>query len=142
MKSYIITLPLNMKVDIFNLPENFKEIVEKNFSEYTKGTAKDYRYCDKLGYIDILVREISKTQDSDEEVINIAEDYFDTEIREFGEIPGRNDYDTIEFMTECHERGRNSAKLYQNYGTDDHHIYDRIQKVVAEVIKIVMNYGE
>lgn len=34
------------------------------------------------------------------------------------------------------------ARLYSHFGSDDHHIYDQIQKVLVKVITIVMNYEE
>ena len=42
MRSYIINFPRGLEVDIFNLPEDFKEQVEQAFKEYTSGTAKAY----------------------------------------------------------------------------------------------------
>lgn len=42
MGSYTINLPRGLKVDIFNLPENFDEEINRVFGEYTKGTSKDY----------------------------------------------------------------------------------------------------
>lgn len=48
MRKYTINLPRGLEVDIFNLPEDFKEQVEQAFREYTSGTAKAYMYADKL----------------------------------------------------------------------------------------------
>ena len=39
-------------------------------------------------------------------------------------------------------RGKEDARLYSHFGSDDHHIYDQIQKVLVKVITIVMNYEE
>jgi hypothetical protein len=48
MRKYTINLPRGLEVDIFNLPEDFKEQVEETFKEYTSGIAKAYMYADKL----------------------------------------------------------------------------------------------
>lgn len=50
MRSYTINLPRGLEVDIFNLPDNFVEEINRVFREYTQETAKDYRDCDRLGF--------------------------------------------------------------------------------------------
>ena len=42
MRSYTINLPRGLEVDIFNLPDNFDEEINRVFGEYTQETAKDY----------------------------------------------------------------------------------------------------
>lgn len=64
MRSYTINLPRGLEVDIFNLPEDFKEQVEQAFREYTSGTVKAYMYVDKLGFIDSCVRYINGDKNS------------------------------------------------------------------------------
>lgn len=58
MRSYRIRLPRGLEVDIFNLPENFGEEINRVFGEYTQETSEDYRDCDRLGFIDCCVRHI------------------------------------------------------------------------------------
>ena len=41
MRSYTIKLPRGLEVDIFNLPENFGEEINRVFGEYTQETSKD-----------------------------------------------------------------------------------------------------
>ena len=64
MRSYRIRLPRGLEVDIFNLPEDFKEQVEQEFEEYTSGTAKAYMYVNKLGFIDRCVEYLNGDKDS------------------------------------------------------------------------------
>ena len=45
-------------------------------------------------------------------------------------------------MKDCYRKGKEDAKLNSHFGTDDHHIYDQIQKVLVQVIAIVMNYRD
>lgn len=142
MREYYITLPRGVKINIFNLPEDFEKIVKKTFSEYTEGTSKDYRYCDKLGYIDALISHITYNKDGLRSVSEHVKERFEYEWEENGKLLHEDDIYCVDFMEECYNLGRDSAQLYQHYGSNDHHIYDQIQKVVAEIIKIVMNYEE
>lgn len=142
MRSYTITLPRGVEVDVFNLPDDFKDIIEKAFSEYTEATAEDYRYCDKLAFIDCLMRNINKCESSYEAVNKLVKERFDYEWNANGNLLTEDDIYSAEFMENCYSAGNNDARLYSHYGLDDHHIYDRIQKVIAKVITIVMNYTE
>lgn len=141
MKNYIY-LPRDIRIDIFNLPENFKEIVEKTFSEYTEETNKDYRYCDKLGYIDCFISKITENYDQYQAVDDLVKESFEYKWGEKAELLTDDDIYSQVFMAECYARGRDSQRLYQHYGADNPHIYEQIQKVVVKVITIVMNYEE
>lgn len=142
MRSYKVELPRGIEVDIFNLPEDFEEQIKESFKGYTAETAKEYRYCDKLGYIDCCVRHLNKDKGSDDIVNEMVEGRILYEWRENGEIIQEDDVYCFEFMEDCYERGRTDAKLYSHFGNDDHHIYDQIQKVLVKVITIVMNCEE
>lgn len=142
MRSYKVELPRGIEVDIFNLPEDFEEQIIESFKGYTEGTSKDYTYCDKLGYIDCCVRHLNGGKSSDDTVNDMVEDRIISEWRENSEIIQEDDVYCFEFMTECYEAGKEHSRLYSHFGTDDHHIYDQIQKVLVKVITIVMNYEE
>lgn len=45
-------------------------------------------------------------------------------------------------MAYCYADGVQNAVLRSHFGTDDHHIYDQIQKVLVRVITIVMKYED
>jgi hypothetical protein len=53
-----------------------------------------------------------------------------------------DDIYSIDFMKDCYRKGKEDARLNSHFGTDDHHIYDQIQKVLVQVITIVMNYED
>ena len=142
MRKYTINLPRELEVDIFNLPEDFKEQVEQAFREYTSGTAKAYTYVDKLGFIDRCVEYLNGNEDSDDVVNTLVEEAMISEWRNNGEIIKEDDIYSIEFMEDCYDRGKEDARLYSHFGSDDHHIYDQIQKVMVKVITIVMNYED
>lgn len=142
MRSYTINLPRGLEVDIFNLPEDFKEQVEQAFKEYTSGTSKAYMYVDKLGFIDRCVEHLNGDEDSDDVVNSLVEEAMIAEWRNNSEIIKEDDIYSIDFMEDCYRKGNEDARLNSHFGTDDHHIYDQIQKVLVQVIAIVMNYKD
>lgn len=135
---FIITLPRGVKVDVFNLPEDFDEIVRKTFYEYTEGTAEDYRYCDKLAYIDLTVQRLNKSQNTTARVEEICEEYFGSFVSREFDIPEREDFLNMDFMEDCYRQGQKDARLKSNYGIDDHHIYEEVQKTLCRIITVVM----
>ena len=142
MRSYTIKLPRGLEVDIFNLPENFDEEINRVFGEYTQETSEDYRDCDRLGFIDLCVRYINGNKDGYDVVDEKVEDYITSQWREYGQLDNKDDVYGIEFMADCYAEGVRNAALRSRFGTDDHNIYDQIQKVLVQVIRIVMNYED
>lgn len=142
MRSYTIKLPRGIEVNIFNLPEDFEQQVTESFRGYTEETAKEYRYCDKLGYIDCCVRYLNGDKQSEDVVNENVERCILHQWREYGEIIDENDVYCFEFMEDCYEAGKEDTRLCSHFRNDDHHIYDQIQKVLVEVIKIVMSYED
>lgn len=142
MRSYTINLLKGLEVDIFDLPEDFKEQVEQAFEEYTSGTAKAYMYVDKLGFIDRCVEYLNGDEDSEDAVNALVEEAMIAERRNNSEIIKEDDICSIDFMKDCYRKGKEDAKLNSHFGTDDHHIYDQIQKVLVQIITIVMNYRD
>lgn len=142
MRSYTINLPRGLEVDIFNLPDDFKEQVEEAFEEYTYETAKAYMHVDKLGFIDRCVEYLNGDKDSDDVVNSLVEEAMIAEWRNNGEIIEEDDIYSIDFMEDCYRKGKEDAKLNSHFGTEDHHIYDQIQKVLVRIITIVMNYED
>lgn len=142
MRKYTINLPRGLEVDIFDLPEDFKEQVEQAFKEYTSGTAKAYMCVDKLGFIDRCVEYLNGKVDSNSAVNTLVEEEMIAEWRANGEIIKEDDIYNIDFMEDCYRKGKEDARLKSHFGTDDHYIYDQIQKVLVQVITIVMNYED
>ena len=142
MGSYRIRLPRGLEVDIFNLPEDFKEQVEQAFEKYTSGTAKAYMYADKLGFVDRCIEFLNGDKDSDDVVNSLIEETMIAEWRNNGEIIKEDDIYSFEFMENCYGVGREHSSLHSHFGNDDHYIYDQIQKVLVQVITIVMNYED
>lgn len=142
MKKFCIMLPRNVEINIFNLPDDFESIVRETFAKFTEEIAADYRFCDKLAYIDRLIGRLTDNQYAEKCVDNLVTDRFEYEWKENGELLCEDDIYCREFMEDCFEAGKTSQKLYQHFGQDDHHIYDQIQKVIVQIIKIIINYEE
>lgn len=135
----IIKLPMGVKVDVFNLPEDFDDIIKRTFYEYTEGTAEDYRFCDQLIFIDHVIESITCNDDEYDKVEEICTEHLQYSMGEYGEIPDKEEYYSVEFMQECYKKGVNDTRLYQHYGSDDHHVYDAIQKAIVRIITVVMS---
>ncbi len=142
MNSYKIKLPRGLEVDIFRIPENFDEEINRVFGEYTKETSEEYRDCDRLGFIDCCVRHINGDKDSYDVVNEKVKDFITCQWEEYGELNNEDDVYSYDFMTDCYAEGVQNAVLCSHFGTNDHHIYDQIQKVLVRVIRVVMNYGD
>ena len=142
MNSYKIKLPRGLEVDIFNLPKDFENQIKNAFRDYTRGTAKEYMYVDKLGFIDRCVGCLNGDEDSDDVVSSKVKEYMCHTWDDQGEIASEDDIYSFEFMVSCYESGNNDAKLSSHFGIDDHYIYDQIHKVLAQIITIVMNYED
>lgn len=142
MRKYTINLPRGLEMNIFDLPEDFKEQIEQAFREYTSGTAKTYMYVDKLRFIDRCVEYLNGDENSDDVVNSLVEEAMIAEWRNNGEIIEEDDIYSIDFMEDCYRKGKEDAKLNSHFGTDDHHIYDQIQKVLVRIIRVVMNYED
>lgn len=142
MRSYTINLPRELEVDIFNLPENFDEEIKRVFGEYTQETSKDYRDCDRLRFIDCCVRHINGNKDRYNVVDQKVEDYITSQWREYGQLDNKDDVCSADFMADCYAEGVQNAVLCSHFGTDDHHIYDQIQKVLVRIIRVIMSYDD
>lgn len=144
MKSEIIRFPGDIKVDIFNVSDDFEEQIKKAFGKYTRGTAKDYTYQDKLCFIDHMVEKLHKAGDEWDAVKNLLMERFEYELDECGDLPDRGDFESVSFMQDCYVRGREDGRLYYQFedknGIKDHHIYDRIMQLEYRAIKAVMDW--
>ena len=95
-----------------------------------------------LIYIDCCIKHLNGGNSSDNIVNEMVEGRILCQWREYGELINEDDVYCFEFMENCYNRGREDAELYSHFGSDDHHIYDQIPKVLVKVITIVMNYEE
>ncbi|MDO5845103.1 MAG: hypothetical protein Q4Q53_08170 [Methanocorpusculum sp.] len=132
-----IKFPRGVEIDVDNVPNNFEDVIRESFEGYTKGTAEDYTYQDKLAYIDLCRKYLHRAEDTNSCVLKLMKDYLEYEVSEQGEVPDKDDYLSIEFMETCYENGR--TNLYDHY-YNDHHTNDKIMALLVRVIKVVINY--
>lgn len=129
--------PNGLDVDVNNPPGNFEELIRESFGKYTEGTNKDYTFVDKLSYIDLMRKYAHRYEDAALEVTEYIKERFEYELDEFGEFMEEEDFKTIEVMTDVYERGQ--LDLKDNY-TGDHHIDEKIMKLLVRAIKVVIDY--
>lgn len=127
-----IKLPYVESIDSYSVPENLEEIVHDSFRQFTKGTAKEYQYIDKLLYIDNLRENIHGNVRSDEAVTKIIGERVQYELSEYGEMPDKEDVLSIEFMQICYGEGFRPLKDGKfKYNTEE---------LISNIIKHLMNY--
>lgn len=99
-------------INPFRLPEDFEDQILKAFKEFTSCTAKDYRFHDKLHFIDVCVQRLNGNKEDDALVERLICEATSYNIRELGTIPDSDEFLNLEFMEHCVAGGRNAARLY------------------------------
>lgn len=137
-----ITLPRGLVIDLDNVPEDLEGQVQKCFTEYTEMTNPKYMYHDKLCFIDVMVKKLHGNKDSDDAVMDAMKDYMEYEVKEYGNIPDKDEYLDIPFMEQCYNLGQRSMELYSHDWQKNQrkHDDDKIMKVLCRAIKAVMDY--
>ena len=138
----IVILPRGLEVDLDNIPDDLEEQVQKCFAEYTEGTNPKYMYHDKLCFIDIMVKKLHGDKDSDDAVMDAMKDYMEYEVKEYGNIPDKEDYLDFGFMEQCYNLGQTSMEMYSHSWQKNQrkHDDDKIMKVLCRATKAVMDY--
>lgn len=142
MRHLTVSLPKGLTVDVYDLPEDFESQVQKAFSEFTQGTAKDYTFMDKLRFIDLASYYLHGGKDEEEAVRELIHNKLDYELDEFGNFPDESDYLSVEFMEMCYSEGRRSQRLDSDGFKDVDSYKDReqIEKMLLRFIKAVIDY--
>lgn len=137
MVDFKIILPNTcVQVDLINPPSDFDLLVANSFAGYTKGTRKEYTFEDKLRYIDVIRHRLNYNRDDDEIVRDYIKDRVDWELDEYGNLPDKDDFWSLEAFEDFVAQG--DRKLC--FRTGDHHIDEKIQKSVLRLITIVVNW--
>ena len=132
-----IDLPRGVKIDIDNPPENLEELVQKTFAEYTFGTCADYTDEDRLRFIEVTIERLHRA-DSYYAVKDLIMERYGYELDDQGRLMDSDEFYNMEFMECCYERGREHASL--RYHCDDHHVYDKVNRLIARIIRAVMTW--
>ena len=137
-----ILLPRGLEVDLDNIPEDLEEQVQKCFAEYTEETNPKYMFHDKLLFIDVMIKKIHGNKDPEDAVMDAMKDYLEYEVKEYGNIPDKDEYLDVQFMEQCYKIGRESAALYSHEFIKGQKKYDddKILKVLCRAIKAVVVY--
>lgn len=142
MRHLIVRLPKGLSVDVYNIPEDFEINVQRAFSEFTQGTAKNYTFMDKLRFIDLASYYLHGGVDEEEAVRELIHGKLDYELDEFGSFPDESDYLSIEFMKMCYSEGRKSQRLDSADFARAESYKDRelIEKMLLKFIEAVIGY--
>ena len=132
-----IMFPRRIVVDVNNVPDDFDEIILDAFKDYTELTREDYTYQDKLAFIDRCRELLHHSQNEADCVMELMKDRFEYGVNEYGEFPDESDFLSTEFMEDCYREGK--TNLYAHY-TGDHHVDEKIMKLLVRVIKVVITY--
>lgn len=134
----IIKLPWIEQIDSLQIPDNFDGLVKKSFEKFTEGTREEYRFEDKLLYLDNLRKHyISKktTREAVEQLISEAVMY---QLDEYGEMPDKDEILSVEFMERCYDEGfRPYRQQYETYSSSAN---EKTLKVILKIIQIIVDY--
>lgn len=128
LKNVDSTIDLMKKVE----PNFLRELVQKDFAEFTQGTSEEYRSADRLLYIDNF-RNRLHISNFDEYVDNYVQDVLDYQ-RDVGIL--ENDKFEVEFDYEFAKSVFNDSKRNFYKSGEKPVFYDNL----AEIIKTVMEY--
>ena len=142
MRHLIVILPKGLTTDVYDLPEDFESKVQKAFSEFTEGTAKDYTFMDKLRFIDLASYYLHGGKDEETAVRELIHDKLDYDLDEYGTFPDESDYLSTEFMEMCYSEGRRSQRLDSDGFKDVDSYKDReqIERMLLRFIEAVIDY--
>lgn len=142
MRHLIVILPKGLSFDVYDLPDDFESQVQKAFSEFTEGTAKDYTFMDKLRFIDLASYYLHGGKDEETAVRELIHNKLDYDLDEFGTFPDETDYLSTEFMEMCYSEGRRSQRLDSDGFKDVDSYKDReqIEKMLLRFIEAVVSY--
>ena len=141
---YILQFPRGIVITIFPYDmsefhqhkfwEDFREQIKKSFRDYTKGTNPEYIVEDKLSFIN-LIRELNFNVSGKQIVNERIRDEFDDK----NEVYLISDANSIEEMI---DEGLARYKKDWNRWSGDKHVDEMVCILVADAIKIVMEYSE
>ena len=139
MKSKVLYFPRDVEVRITPksvVTDEFRQQIRDSFRDYTWGTREDYRYQDKLAYIN-LIREENFKVDA-EELIN---EYIKDQIWDQGEF-SLDDFKSFEILESLINLGIDRSLKDWHHWSGDHHLDEPACGFVLAAIEEVMNYPD
>lgn len=139
MKSKVLYFPGGVEVMITPksvVSDEFRQQIRDSFRDYTYGTREDYRYQDKLAYIN-LIREENFKVDA-EDLIN---EYIKDQIWDQGEF-SLDDFKSFEILESLINLGIDRSLQDWHHWSGDYHLDEPACKFVQAAIEEVMKYPE
>lgn len=139
MKSKVLYFPRDVEVRITPksvVTDEFRQQIRDSFRDYTYGTREDYRYQDKLAYIN-LIREENFKVDA-EDLIN---EYIKEQIWDQGEF-SLDDFKDFEILESLINEGVGRSLKDWHHWSGDHHLDEPACRFVLAAIEEVMNYPD
>ena len=139
MVDKILYFPRDVEVRITPksvVTDEFRQKIRDSFRDYTYGTSEDYRYQDKLAYIN-LIREKNFKVDA-EELIN---EYIKDQLCNQGEF-SMDDFKDFETLGSLINLGIDRSLKDWHHWSGDHHLDEPACRFVQAAIEEVMNYPE
>lgn len=139
MKSKVLHFPRGMEVRVTPksvVTDEFRRQIRDSFRDYTCGTHADYRYQDKLAYINLIREENFRVDGA-----HLINEYINNQIWDQGEfsLDDFKDFETLEWL--INEGVGRSLKDWHQW-SGDHHLDEPACKFVQAAIEEVMNYPE
>ena len=139
MVDKILYFPRDVEVRITPksvVTDEFRQKIRDSFRDYTYGTREDYRYQDKLAYIN-LIREKNFKVDA-EELIN---EYIKDQLCNQGEF-SMDDFKDFETLGSLINAGIDRSLKDWHHWSGNHHLDEPACRFVQVAIEEVMNYPE
>lgn len=134
----IIKLPWIEPIDSLKIPDNFDELVKKSFEKFTKGTREEYRFEDKLLYLDNLRKHYISKKTAREAVEQLILETTMYQLDEYGEMPDKDEILSVEFMERCYDEGFRPYR--QEYEMDSSSANKTTLKVILKIIQVIVDY--
>lgn len=136
----IIRLPWIESINTLYLPDNFEELVKESFRKFTEGTAKEYRFEDKLLYLDNIRKFYTRVDDSEAAVNALIMSGIRYNLEHNREMLDVDEILSLDFMERCFDAGFRPFRM--NYEKNSYKDNQETLKAILKIIQIVVNYEE
>lgn len=139
MNSKVLHFPWGVEVRITPksvVTDEFRQQIRDSFRDYTCGTHEDYRYQDKLAYINLIREENFKVDGA-----HLINEYISDQIWNQGEfsLDDFKDFETLEGIINL---GIDRSLKNWHHWSGDHHLDEPACRFVLAAIEEVMNYPD
>ena len=139
MKSKVLYFPRDVEVRITPksvVTDEFRQQIRDSFRDYTYGTSEDYRYQDKLAYINLIREENFKVDGA-----HLIHEYISDQIWDQGEF-SLDDFKDFGILESLINEGVGRSLKDWHQWSGDHHLDEPACRFVLAAIEEVMNYPE